>query len=225
MQKRFKTVSMMLFLMGAISGTAWAAPSSVAVDDVEIMQQSGTATGTVVDAMGPVIGASVVVKGTTNGVITDFDGNFSLENVKKGDVIQISFVGYQSQDVVWNGQPLKITLKEDNEMLEEVVVVGFGSQKKADLTGAVSQVKMDEVLGDRPVINATAALQGAMPGLMVSGASSPGQSKSFNIRGDISINGGSPLVLIDNGEGDLSALNPDDIESVSVLKDAASAAI
>ena len=131
MQKRFKTVSMMLFLMGAISGTAWAAPSSVAVDDVEIMQQSGTATGTVVDAMGPVIGASVVVKGTTNGVITDFDGNFSLENVKKGDVIQISFVGYQSQDVVWNGQPLKITLKEDNEMLEEVVVVGFGSQKKA----------------------------------------------------------------------------------------------
>ena len=225
MQKRFKTVSMMLFLMGAISGTAWAAPSSVAVDDVEIMQQSGTATGTVVDAMGPVIGASVVVKGTTNGVITDFDGNFSLENVKKGDVIQISFVGYQSQDVVWNGQPLKITLKEDNEMLEEVVVVGFGSQKKADLTGAVSQVKMDEVLGDRPVINATAALQGAMPGLMVSGASSPGQSKSFNIRGDISINGGSPLVLIDNVEGDLSALNPDDIESVSVLKDAASAAI
>ena len=112
------------------------------------------------------------------------------------------------------GQPLKITLKEDNEMLEEVVVVGFGSQKKADLTGAVSQVKMNEVLGDRPVINATAALQGAMPGLMVSGASSPGQSKSFNIRGDLSINGGSPLVLIDNVEGDLSALNPDDIESV-----------
>ena len=109
--------------------------------------------------------------------------------------------------------------------MEEVVVVGFGSQKKADLTGAVSQVKMDEVLGDRPVINASAALQGAMPGLMVSGSSSPGQSKSFNIRGDLSINGGSPLVLIDNVEGDLSSLNPDDIESVSVLKDAASSAI
>ena len=172
-----------------------------------------------------VIGASVVVKGTTNGTITDFDGNFSLAGVKKGDIIQVSFVGYQTQEVVWNGKALHITLKDDAQALDEVVVVGFGSQKKADLTGAVSQVKMDEVLGDRPVINATAALQGAMPGLMVSGGSSPGQSKSFNIRGDLSINGGSPLVLIDNVEGDLSALNPDDIESISVLKDAASSAI
>ena len=226
MQKRFKTVSMMLFLMGTLSGTANAAASSAAVDDVRITQQSETATGIVKDAAGEtVIGASVVVKGTTNGVLTNFDGAFSLKNVKKGDIIEISFVGYKTQEVVWNGRSLNVTLVEDTEMLDEVVVVGFGSQKKADLTGAVSQVKMDEVLGDRPVINATAALQGTMPGLMVSGASSPGQSKSFNIRGDISINGGSPLVLIDNVEGDLGALNPDDIESVSVLKDAASAAI
>ena len=226
MQKRFKTVSMMLFLMGAISGTALAASSSAAVDDVKITHQSETASGVVKDTTGEtVIGASVVVKGTTNGTITDFDGAFTLSNVKKGEILEISFVGYKSQEIVWNGKPLNIVLVEDNAMLEEVVVVGFGSQKKADLTGAVSQVKMDEVLGDRPVINATAALQGTMPGLMVSGASSPGQSKSFNIRGDLSINGGSPLVLIDNVEGDLSALNPDDIESVSVLKDAASAAI
>ena len=226
MQKRFKTVSMMLFLMGAISGTASAAPSSVAVDDVKITQQNSACAGVVKDAMGEaIIGASVVVKGTTNGTITDFDGNFSISGVKKGDVIQISFVGYQTQEIVWDGKPLNVILKDDTQALEEVVVVGFGSQKKADLTGAVSQVKMDEVLGDRPVINATAALQGTMPGLMVSGGSSPGQSKSFNIRGDLSINGGSPLVLIDNVEGDLSALNPDDIESVSVLKDAASAAI
>ena len=226
MQKRFKTVSMMLFLMGAISGTALAASSSAAVDDVKITHQSETASGVVKDTTGEtVIGASVVVKGTTNGTITDFDGAFTLSNVKKGEILEISFVGYKSQEIVWNGKPLNIVLVEDNAMLEEVVVVGFGSQKKADLTGAVSQVKMDEVLGDRPVINATAALQGTMPGLMVSGASSPGQSKSFNIRGDLSINGGAPLVLIDNVEGDLSALNPDDIESVSVLKDAASAAI
>ena len=226
MQKRFKTVSMMLFLMGAISGTAYAAPSLAAADDVRIMQQTETASGVVKDAMGEtVIGASVVVKGTTNGTITDFDGQFSLSGVKKGAIIQISFVGYQTQEIVWEGKPLNVTLKDDTQALEEVVVVGFGSQKKADLTGAVSQVKMDEVLGDRPVINATAALQGAMPGLMVSGGSSPGQSKSFNIRGDLSINGGSPLVLIDNVEGDLSALNPDDIESISVLKDAASSAI
>ena len=226
MQKRFKTVSMMLFLTGALSGAAYAAPALANADDVRITQQTENTTGVVKDALGEtVIGASVVVKGTTNGTITDFDGNFSLTGVKKGDIIQISFVGYQTQEVAWNGKPLNITLKDDTQALEEVVVVGFGSQKKADLTGAVSQVKMDEVLGDRPVINATAALQGTMPGLMVSGSSSPGQSKSFNIRGDLSINGGAPLVLIDNVEGDLSALNPDDIESVSVLKDAASAAI
>ena len=216
----------MLFLMGALSGAANAAPSLAGADDVRITQQTETATGVVKDAIGEtVIGASVVVKGTTNGTITDFEGNFSLPGVKKGDIILISFVGYQSQEIVWEGKPLNVVLKDDTQALEEVVVVGFGSQKKADLTGAVSQVKMDEVLGDRPVINATAALQGAMPGLMVSGSSSPGQSKSFQIRGDLSINGGAPLVLIDNVEGDLSALNPDDIESVSVLKDAASAAI
>ena len=225
MLKRLKTVSMMLFLMGASAGAAYAA-SPAGVDDVKITQQNETATGVVKDAMGEsVIGASVVVKGTTNGTITDFDGKFSIPNVKKGDIIEISFVGYKTQEIVWQGKSLNIVLKDDTQALEEVVVVGFGSQKKADLTGAVSQVKMDEVLGDRPVINASAALQGAMPGLMVSGSSSPGQSKSFNIRGDLSINGGSPLVLIDNVEGDLSSLNPDDIESVSVLKDAASSAI
>ena len=226
MQKRFKTVSMMLFLLGSFAGAAYASPTLANADDVRITQQTETVTGVVKDAMGEtVIGASVVVKGTTNGTITDFDGQFSLTGVKKGDVIQISFVGYQTQEIAWDGKPMNIVLKDDTQALEEVVVVGFGSQKKADLTGAVSQVKMDEVLGDRPVINATAALQGTMPGLMVSGGSSPGQSKSFNIRGDLSINGGSPLVLIDNVEGDLSALNPDDIESVSVLKDAASSAI
>ena len=197
MLKRLKTVSMMLFLMGASAGAAYAA-SPAGVDDVKITQQNETATGVVKDAMGEsVIGASVVVKGTTNGTITDFEGNFSIPNVKKGDIIEISFVGYKTQEIVWQGKSLNIVLKDDTQALEEVVVVGFGSQKKADLTGAVSQVKMDEVLGDRPVINASAALQGAMPGLMVSGSSSPGQSKSFNIRGDLSINGGSPLVLID----------------------------
>jgi hypothetical protein len=140
MQKRFKTVSMMLFLLGAITGTAYAAPSSVNADDVRITQQSGTCTGVVKDASGEtVIGASVVVKGTTNGTITDYDGAFSLSNVKKGDVIQISFVGYKSQEVVWNGNPLSIVLKDDTQALEEVVVVGFDSQKKTNLTGSLLQ--------------------------------------------------------------------------------------
>lgn len=110
--------------------------------------------GVVKDNQGEtVIGASVVVKGSTNGTITGLDGDFTLDNVKRGDVIQISYIGYVSQEVVWQGTPLNITLKEDSQTLEEVVVVGFGSQKKANLTGSVSQVKMDDVLGERPVTN------------------------------------------------------------------------
>ena len=191
-----------------------------------IVQQENTCLGSIVDDLGePLVGASVLVKGTLNGTISDVDGRFSLKHVRPGSILVISYVGYLSQEIVWDGTTLRITLAEDMQMLDDVVVVGFGTQKKVDLTGAVSQVKMADVLGDRPVINATAALQGAMPGLVVSGASGPGQQKSFNIRGTLSINGGSPLVLIDNVEGNLSALNPDDIESVSVLKDASSAAI
>lgn len=192
----------------------------------DIAQQDGVCKGVVKDNQGEtVIGASVVVKGSTNGTITGLDGDFTLDNVKRGDVIQISYIGYVSQEVVWQGTPLNITLKEDSQTLEEVVVVGFGSQKKANLTGSVSQVKMDDVLGERPVTNVKNALQGSMPGLMVSGGASPGEAKSFNIRGTVSINGMNPLVLIDNVEGDIDLLNPEDIESVTVLKDAASSAI
>ena len=190
----------------------------------DITQQDGVCKGVVKDNQGEtVIGASVVVKGSTNGTITGLDGDFTLDNVKRGDVIQISYIGYVSQEVVWQGTPLNITLKEDSQTLE--VVVGFGSQKKANLTGSVSQVKMDDVLGERPVTNVKNALQGSMPGLMVSGGASPGEAKSFNIRGTVSINGMNPLVLIDNVEGDIDLLNPEDIESVTVLKDAASSAI
>lgn len=189
-------------------------------------QETKKIQGLVKDIFGePIIGASVVIKGTTNGTITGLDGEFSLNNVEKGSVIQVSFIGYQTQEIAWNGQPLTLTLKEDSRQLEEVIVVGFGTQKKKNLTGSVSQVSMDEVLGDRPVTSAAAALQGAMPGLTIGGGSGPGQSKSFNIRGTLSINGGSPLVLIDNVEGDINMLNPEDIESVTVLKDAASSAI
>lgn len=192
----------------------------------DITQQDGVCKGVVKDNQGEtVIGASVVVKGSTNGTITGLDGDFTLDNVKRGDVIQISYIGYVSQEVVWQGTPLNITLKEDSQTLEEVVVVGFGSQKKANLTGSVSQVKMDDVLGERPVTNVKNALQGSMPGLMVSGGASPGEAKSFNIRGTVSINGMNPLVLIDDVEGDIDLLNPEDIESVTVLKDAASSAI
>lgn len=227
MLDRFKTVGMLFAFWGASTGTASAfTPPYNTLIHSGITQQDGVCKGVVKDNQGEtVIGASVVVKGSTNGTITGLDGDFTLNNVKRGDVIQISYIGYVSQEVVWQGTPLNITLKEDSQTLEEVVVVGFGSQKKANLTGSVSQVKMDDVLGERPVTNVKNALQGSMPGLMVSGGASPGEAKSFNIRGTVSINGMNPLVLIDNVEGDIDLLNPEDIESVTVLKDAASSAI
>lgn len=186
--------------------------------------------GKVVDAKGePIIGASIKEKNTSNGTITDLNGCFSFLVSSDNAVIKISYVGYQSQELkTVLGKPLNIILIEDAQALQEVVVVGFGVQKKINLTGAVSQVKMDDVLGNRPVVNAMAALQGAMPGLQITAnndAPGPGESKNFNIRGTTSINGGSPLVLIDNVPGSLDMLNPEDIESVSVLKDAASSAI
>lgn len=227
MLDQFKTVGMLFAFLGASTGTvsAFIPPYNTLIHS-DITQQDGVCKGVVKDNQGEtVIGASVVVKGSTNGTITGLDGDFTLDNVKRGDVIQISYIGYVSQEVVWQGTPLNITLKEDSQTLEEVVVVGFGSQKKANLTGSVSQVKMDDVLGERPVTNVKNALQGSMPGLMVSGGASPGEAKSFNIRGTVSINGMNPLVLIDNVEGDIDLLNPEDIESVTVLKDAASSAI
>lgn len=227
MLDQFKTVGMLFAFLGASTGTvsAFTTPYNTLIHS-DITQQDGVCKGVVKDNQGEtVIGASVVVKGSTNGTITGLDGDFTLDNVKRGDVIQISYIGYVSQEVVWQGTPLNITLKEDSQTLEEVVVVGFGSQKKANLTGSVSQVKMDDVLGERPVTNVKNALQGSMPGLMVSGGASPGEAKSFNIRGTVSINGMNPLVLIDNVEGDIDLLNPEDIESVTVLKDAASSAI
>jgi len=190
-------------------------------------QQGKTITGKVVDANGePIIGANIVEVGTTNGTVTDIDGNFSLK-VADNATIRVSYIGYVDQQINTSGRTsFNITLVEDTQSLEEVVVVGYGTQKKANLTGAVSAVRMEEVLGDRPVANAFLALQGSVPGLMISGSSTPGQNnKSINIRGTLSINGGDPLVLIDNVPGDLNMVNPEDIESVSVLKDAASSAI
>jgi tonB-linked outer membrane protein, susC/ragA family len=183
-----------------------------------------TITGSVKDGMGePLVGASVVQKGTSNGTITDLDGNFKLQ-VPAGATLVFSYIGFDETELKATTN-MVVTLKNNAKSIDEVVVVGYGTQKKANLTGSVAQVKMSDVLGDRPVVNAAAALQGAMPGLTVGGGSGPGFAKSLNVRGTLSINGGGPLVLIDNVEGDLSSLNPEDIESVTVLKDAASSAI
>lgn len=184
-------------------------------------------TGIVTDEFGePVIGANVVEKGTTNGTVTDLDGNFTLQ-VSNNSVLQITYIGYILNEMATKNQKqIKVVLKEDSQSLDEVVVVGFGTQKKANLTGAVGAVQMDKVLGDRPVTGLGSALQGAIPGFTASTSAMPGGESKWNIRGLESITGGAPLILVDNVVfNDLDLLNPADIESVSVLKDASSAAI
>ena len=185
--------------------------------------------GTITDASGiPIIGANVMVKGTTNGTITDLDGNFSLE-VSEGDLLEISYIGYLTQTQrVGKESTLAITMAEDSKQLEEVVVVGFGTQKKVNLTGAVSMVD-SETFEDRPVQNVAMMLQGVMPGLNITKTDGTmDAAPTINIRGTTTIgegSDGSPLILIDGMEGDMNMLNPQDIESVSVLKDAAASSI
>ncbi|EJX10253.1 TonB-dependent receptor plug [gut metagenome] len=167
------------------------------------------------------------MKGTTNGTITDFDGNFALSDVKKGDILVISYVGFQTQELKWNGTPLNVTLKEDSKTLSEVVVVGYGTQKKANLSGSVAQVDSKE-LTNRPISNVSSGLQGLMPGVTVTaGQGRPGEDGSnIRIRGVGTLNNASPYILIDGVEsGSMNDIDPNDIESISVLKDASSAAI
>lgn len=227
MLKRLQSVSMVLFLGTLFSGTISTATASGA-NSFATTQQAGICKGLVKDATGEsVIGASVVVKGTTNGTITDFDGNFSLDGIKKGDVIVISYVGYQTQEIEWNGSPLNVILKEDSKTLSEVVVVGYGTQKKANLSGSVAMVDSKE-LEDRPIQNVSSGLQGLMPGVAITGTNgAPGQDAGkIRVRGIGTLNEAGPYILVDGIEtGTLSAVDPNDIESISVLKDAASAAI
>lgn len=227
MLKRLQSVSMVLFLGTLFSGTISTATASGA-NSFATTQQAGICKGLVKDATGEsVIGASVVVKGTTNGTITDFDGNFSLDGIKKGDVIVISYVGYQTQEIKWNGSPLNVILKEDSKTLSEVVVVGYGTQKKANLSGSVATVDSKE-LENRPIQNVSSGLQGLMPGVAITGTNgAPGQDAGkIRVRGIGTLNEAGPYILVDGIEtGTLSAVDPNDIESISVLKDAASAAI
>jgi TonB-dependent SusC/RagA subfamily outer membrane receptor len=182
-------------------------------------------SGSISDADGPLPGATILVQGTDNGVTSDFDGNFSIQ-ANEGDVLEISYVGFESQliTVSANQTAISATLEADNE-LEEVVVTGYGTQKKVNLTGAVAAVS-GEVLQDRPIVNVGEGLQGVIPNLNIDIRNGdPTTSPEFNIRGFESINGGTPLILVDNVPMDIGSLNPNDIESISVLKDASSAAI
>ena len=198
-----------------------------------VVQQQSVCKGTVVDNNGdPVVGASVFVvsNGQKKGSVTDLDGNFEIAGVASGSSLTISYVGYKTQQVTWSGKDLKVTLQENSEMLDNVVVVGYGTQKKVNLTGAVSVVNSKQ-LESRPVTSVAQALQGEVPGLNFSVGNSGGSLNSrmsMNIRGIGTIGSGSnaaPLVLIDGSEGDLYSISPNDIESISVLKDASSSAI
>lgn len=181
------------------------------------------------DATGPVIGANVVVKGTDNGVITDMDGKFTLE-VHRGDILQISYIGYKTQEVeVKNQHEFSIMLKEDSEVLEDVVVVGYGTQKKESVVGSVQMVKSDQL--KVPSSNLSAGFAGRLAGVIsVQRSGQPGADGSnFWIRGISSFNGAvDPLIIIDGvqaSSGDLNALDPEVIESFSVLKDATATAL
>ena len=191
-------------------------------------QVTNQCTGTITDANGePIIGASVQVKGTHDGAVTDLDGRFSLSNVPKNATLLISYVGFTTQEVTWKGSPLKIRLTEDQQSLNEVVVVGYGTQKKANLSGSVSQIN-GKALENRPINNVTSGLQGLMPGITITGTNgAPGMDGgSIRVRGVGTLNNASPYILVDGVEtSNLNSLDPQDIESISVLKDAASAAI
>ena len=195
-----------------------------------VTAQSLSISGKVIDknSQEPVIGASVLIEGTSNGTITDLDGNFMLSNVPSKGNLVVSYIGYATQTLPINGKTsFSIVLAEDTETLDEVVVVGYGVQKKVNLTGSVASVKGD-ALEHRPVVDATQSLQGLVPGLSVSngGSGRPGATGSLSLRGQGNLSGNSaPYVLVDGVEMSLSDVNPNDIENISVLKDAAASSI
>lgn len=230
-----KATSCLLLVSGASQTSLFASPENKSTKGVSIecvLQEGIRITGSVKDINGePIIGANILEKGTGNGTTTDIDGNYSLTVKTPQSILAISYIGYKTLEVpasnARSGQ-LQVVLKDDSELIDEVVVVGFGSQKKVNLTGAVGTASSKE-LADRPVMLATQALQGVVPGLTITqNNGSMGASANIKIRGTGTIgsgSSGSPLVLIDGMEGDINALNPQDIESISVLKDASSSSI
>ena len=225
MNKKVRKTALLMGVM-ALLGLGYSSNAYAAGDVQNVQQATKKITGTVVDAQGPVIGASVMEKGTTNGTVTDFDGNFAL-NVNPGATIVISYIGYETQEIkVGNQSNINITLNEDDAVLEEVVVVGYGVQKKKLVTGATVQVKGEEI-AKLNTTSALEAMQSSTPGVQITQSSSqPGKGYKVYIRGIGTTGDSSPLYVIDGvAGGDINAINPNDIESIDVLKDAASAAI
>ena len=226
MNRNFRKTALLMSAM-AMFGLGYSSNAYAAGAPQEIQQATKKITGTVVDAQGPVIGASVVEKGKSgNGAITDFDGNFTL-NVSPGATIVVSYIGYVTQEIkVGNQSNFNITLVDDDALLDEVVVVGYGTMKKKLVTGATVQVKGEEI-AKLNTTNALEAMQSSTPGVQITQSSAqPGKGYKVYIRGIGTTGSASPLYVIDGvAGGNLDGINPNDIESIDVLKDAASAAI
>ena len=191
-------------------------------------QAKQTIKGVVQDAFGPIAGANVIEKGTTNGTITDMDGNFTLD-VAPNSILVITFIGYKEQQLPVNNQKtFNIKLTEDSQALDEVVVVGYGTQKKVNMSGSVTSVNVSEMAESRPLTNISTALAGTAPGVQITSSNnlpSNNGDADIKVRGQGTLNNSSPLVIIDGVEGTLNSVSPQDVETVSVLKDAASSAI
>ena len=225
MNRKFRKTALLMSAM-ALLGLGYSSNAYAAGDVQNVQQATKKITGTVVDAMGPVIGASIMEKGTTNGTVTDFDGNFSL-NVKPGATIVVSFIGFKTQEIaVGNQSTFNIKMEDDNAVLDEVVVVGYGVQKKKLVTGATVEVKGEDItkLNTTQVLG---ALQSQSPGVSIQANSGqPGDGFKIAIRGAGTNGDTKPLYVIDGvAGGDINNLNPADIERIDVLKDAASCAI
>ena len=192
-----------------------------------INQPAKTVSGKVTDSSGaPLPGVTVAIKNTTQGTVSDANGNYSLSNVPADATLVFSFVGMKTEEMAVTGKTtVNLTMQEETVGIEEVVAVGYGTKKKVNLTGAISYVESD-VLENRPIKNIGEGLQGVIPNLNISfNTGAPGQGANFNIRGNTSISGGNPLILVDGVEMDINMINPSDVKEISVLKDGSSAAI
>lgn len=229
-RKLLKSIPLTVGLLATTHASA-IPPNIVSIEQKAAVQQVSAITGSIVDMTGnPLIGVNVLEKGTTNGTISDMDGKFSLHLTSPNATLVISYIGYVTQEIPTNGKDnLNITLKEESETLEEVVVVGYGTQKKVNLTGSVASVSSKDIQ-DIPTSNTASLLQGRMPGLVISqnGGQAGKEDMEVRVRGVGTFGNNNPMVLIDGVEGTLSQMSDipsADIESISVLKDAASAAI
>jgi len=224
LSSKIKLMTVMFMLCAAEWSTL---PNKAQAQSQTHQSQKNTVQGTIVDTQGePVVGANVVIKGTTTGVTTDIDGKFSLQ-ATVGTILEITYIGYEAQEIRCNGKEINLILHENQELLEDVVVVGYGTQKRSDLTGAVARADLG-AMKTNPNVNMLNTLKSTVPGLNVGIATNAGDSPSLSIRGRNSISGTtSPLIVLDGiiFRGNLNDINPSDIESIDVLKDASSAAI